>query len=618
MTQKSSFPMQEIDQTIDSRFEKVAYDCPDQVAVSHNGFSLTYSSLDHRANWLAHKILERFGDQPELVALLLENPVNQVIAQLGALKAGKICVPMDFEFPLARQAQILDDSGARIILTESKHLSRAEALLAEERQLLVVDEIASDFSALNPHVPRDPASLAYVLYTSGSTGKPKGVMQSHRNLLHVAMLYHDDLGVGSNDRLSTPTSLAYTGTIWMLLGAITNGATYVSSNFDSPYTLLQTLLRERVTVAQLIVTLLRQIMRAFNERVHLPDLRLVYTGGEALQKEDVQTFASTFPEACQLLYNFGSTEAGMITHLPVNLSNARNGEFQQETEDPAFPVGYPVKNTVVIALDESGQMLAEKEDGEIAVSSPYLSQGYWRDADLTEKRFPPNMADKYGRLYLTGDLGRIDVGGRLIHMGRKDRQTKIRGYRINLEEIEATLRSIDGIAAAAVRAHENGQGSARLVGYIERQPSSQLSIDALRRSLGAILPTYMIPSLFLWMDHLPVAPTGKINRQSLPVPDDSRPELNTPLVLPRTNVEQILCELLSGILRIEPIGIQDNFFDLGVDSFALFQFIGRIRNTLQVDIQPRSIFNTPMIEDLARMIEENRISAEHNLNLKQN
>jgi acyl-coenzyme A synthetase/AMP-(fatty) acid ligase/acyl carrier protein len=337
-------------------------------------------------------------------------------------------------------------------------------------------------------------------------------------------------------------------------------------------------------------------MSAFHARLQLPDLRLVYTGGESLQKEDVQKFASVFPETCQLIYNFGSTEAGMITHLTVDLIDARNGESQQEKKDSAFPIGYPVKNTGVIAL----------EDGEIAVRSHYLSPGYWRDSDLTEKCFPSNMADQCGRLYLTGDLGRFGAGGRLIHMGRKDRQIKLRGYRINLEEIEATLRAVDGIAAAAVRAQEDGQGNMRLIGYIEHHPTRQLSITELRRNLSAVLPTYMIPSLFLYMDHLPVGPAGKLNRNSLPIPDDSRPDINTPLVLPRTSMEQILCGLLSGVLSIEPIGIRDNFFELGMDSLALFQFIGRIKDTLQVDIQPASVFNIPVIEDLAREIEDCR------------
>jgi aryl carrier-like protein len=256
----------------------------------------------------------------------------------------------------------------------------------------------------------------------------------------------------------------------------------------------------------------------------------------------------------------------------------------------------------VVVVDGSGRRIGCHEEGEITVSSRFLSPGYWRDEELTRMHF--KKGGKYDRIYFTGDFGAIDSDGRLIYLGRKDNQVKVRGYRVNLDEIEAALRSIEGISECAVVFREDPKAAPRIVAYLERNGSSDLKVSDLRKRLESLLPVYMIPSLLFYMDHLPVAPNGKLDRSMLSSLNCSRPELNTAFQLPETETERFLCGLLSETLGVDPVGSQDNLFEMGVDSIIIFQLIGRIQNVLHIDIGPALVFASPVIADLARKLDE--------------
>jgi len=598
------FSKQEFEQSLPERFEILTAEIPEHLSVKHNGDRLSYRSLNSRANQVAHALLERWTGRAATVVLLLEEPIHQVVAQLGVLKAGKTCVPVDSSFPLTRQAQILADSGAGHIVTESQHRVRAMDLAKDQSRILVIDDLDAGFPSENLGLFINPETLAYVLYTSGSTGCPKGVIQSHRNLLNVARHYHKDLGIGPADRLTSPTSLAYTGTIWALLAALMNRAAFVCTRFDSPLAFAKSLDDEKISAAQLITSLLRQLMQGLDKPLRLPWLRVVYTGGEALHKEDVKRFAQTFSRDCRLLYNFGSTEAGIITHLQVDVTGSSQESFQQDPDDPAFPVGYPVEDTKVLLVDENGVAGPNEQDGEIAVCSRYLSPGYWGDPQLTCQHFKPETVGTPARTYLTGDLGRIRSDGCLIHLGRKDFQVKVRGYRINLEEIANALRSIEAISEAAVSTSDDGRGTTRIVAYVVRRESSEVSINGIRKQLAQAVPIYMIPSRIIYLNQLPVGTNGKLDRKALPNPNYSRPELDSPFVEPRTDTEKVLCQLWSTILGIDPVGTRDNFLELGGDSLAVFQFIGGIKNKFKMDIEPKIIFDAQIVEDLASRLDD--------------
>ncbi|MCZ6675395.1 MAG: non-ribosomal peptide synthetase [Verrucomicrobia bacterium] len=597
------FPKSQLEDSIAGRFETLATDIPARLAFKYHTVELSYASLNGRANQLAHVLLAK-GVETDTVVVLVEHPVHQVVAQLGVLKAGKACVPLDTSFPAARQSQILIDAQAKIIVTEQTHEARARQLATGEQRIVTVDTLDGKSHFKNPGLSIDPYALAYVLYTSGSTGAPKGVMQNHRNLLHVAMLYHRDLGIGPASRMTSPTSLTYTGTVWALLAALLNRAAFICTDFDSPLIFAQTLDQEKITTVQLITTLLRQFMQAVDQSLSLPHLRKVYTGGEALHKEDVVRFAKTFPPHCGLLYNFGSTEAGIITHHAVNLEDVRENRFLLGPEDSDFPVGCPVEDVEVILMDEGGNSVPPGEDGEIAVQSDFLSPGYWADPELTNRHFQTGPYGSTGRVFLSGDFGRVRSDGALIHRGRRDFQIKVRGYRINIAEIENALRSIDGVSGAAVTAVADTQGKSRIVAYVELEKDYELTIKELRRQLGSLMPGYMVPALILYLDQLPVAANGKLDRQALPDPGTDRPEVDNPYIEPRTATEQYLCKLWSDVLHITDIGIHDSFLELGGDSISVFRIIGQLEDDWKIDLKARVLFDTETVEALARHIGE--------------
>ena len=597
----SDFPKSQLEHSIAGRFEMLAAEIPTQLALKDKTVELSYEALNRRANKVAHALLDDKSGT-ETVVVLVENPINQVVAQLGVLKAGKACVPLDPSFPPARQTQILADSKATIIVTAGAHGERANELVGERHRIVAVDELDSSLSLENPGGPVAPDALAYVLYTSGSTGTPKGVMQSHRNLLHVAMLYHRDLGIGLADRMTSPTSLVYTGTVWALLAALMNRAAFICTGFDSPIAFAQTLTREKITTVQLITTLLRQFMQAFDQPLQLSSLRKVYTGGETLHKEDVARFARTFPPHCGLLYNFGSTEAGIITHHLVNLEDARQNQFQQGPDDPAFPVGYPVEDTEILLVDEHAVPVSSGQDGEIAVLSNYLSLGYWADPHLTRKHFRAGRVGTNDRIFLSGDLGRLRLDGCLEYLGRKDFQVKIRGFRVEVTEVETALLGHPNVRESTVMAQEGRLGDKRLVVYLVPRKKPGPSISELRGLLKEKLPDYMIPSAFVMLNALPLTPAGKIDRKALPLPSSARPELDTSFVTPTTPVEEELAGIWAEVVGVDQVGIHDNFLDLGGHSLQAQQIINRVLEGFHVKVPLRSLFESSTVADMAVVI----------------
>ena len=597
------FSASQLEDSIAGRFARLAEEVPTKLAFKHQETELSYAKLDAWSNQIANAILN-LPQQSGTVGVLITNPVFQVVAQLGVLKAGKACIPVDPKFPAVRQSYIFEDAGAKIILSEIGLEERVAELTSTNASVLFVDTLDPTTDSSYPDLHIKPRDLAYVLYTSGSTGTPKGVMQNHRNLLHVAMLYHRDFGVSLSDRLTSPTALTYTGTIWALLAALMNRAAFICSDFNSPHSFAAALEQEAITRLQLITTLLRQFIQGVDTPLTLPGLRMVYTGGEALQHEDVTAFARTFPSHCQLLYNFGSTEAGIISHHPLDIDRFRSARTSASTEAPELHVGFPVANTNVSLLDAQGEQVVVGEVGEIVVESDFLSPGYWRDPELTAKHFRENLSGQIGRRFFSSDLGASTEDGALILRGRRDHQIKVRGYRINTEEIEVALRSISGVSHAAVVANLDASGKCRIAAYVQLKQGFTLSARKLREALRSKVPVYMMPAIIMFLDRLPVAENGKLNRRALPDPGMSRPEVDRPYIEPRTETEKYLCHLFSRIMQIDAIGVRDNFLELGGDSITAFRFLGGVKSDFDIEIPPSVLFEASDIGTIAKRIGE--------------
>jgi len=595
------FNKDEIEQSIPKRFEQQARKYSNRTAVVTRNQTLTYDQLSQGVDRLAGAILHQRGGRQEPIALLLEQSASAISTILGVLKAGKIYVPLDTTYPQARIEYILEDSQARVIVTNNRNFLLARELAEHNGcQLLNIDELDPISFVEEPDSHISPDSLAWILYTSGSTGQPKGVVQTHRNVLHDIMNYTNAFHICQADRLILLTSYSVVDTVRTMYGALLNGASLypVDVKKDGLTHLADWLNHHQITIYRSFSTLFRHFIDTLDGDQQFPKLRLLYLCGEPVYRRDLELYKKQFSPNCIFVNGIGSTEC--LTYR-WNLMDKKI-----QVNDNNVPVGYPLEDIEVLLLDDDGKEVAVNEIGEMSVRSRYLSPGYWRRPELSQVKFlsDPNGGDE--RIYRTGDLGLILDDGCLVHMGRKDFQVKIRGYRIEVGEIEAALLNIDNIKEAVVILREDRPRDRYLAAYIvpSRQPA--LSITALRHALAEKLPGYMVPSAFIILDTLPLLPNGKLDRQRLPYPDSSRPNLDTPFIVPETSVEQALAKIWAEVLNVNHVGAHDNFFDLGGHSLAATRIVSRVIKHFQVDLPLQSLFQSPTVAEMATVIAEHQ------------
>lgn len=593
------FKKKEIEQSIPERFEEQARKYPDRTAINTRSHKLTYEQLNQLANRLAGAILNRRGAGQEPTALLLEHGASAIAAILATLKAGKIYVPLDTTYPRARIGYILEDSQAAVIVTNNRNFSLALELAKNERQrLLNIDELDTNLSVEDPDSCTSPGSLAWILYTSGSTGQPKGVVQTHRNVLHDTMNYTNAFHICENDRLILLTSYSVVDTVRTMYGALLNGASlYPLDVKEEGLThVAEWLIQHKITIYRSFSTQFRHFINNLDGEQQFPKLRLLYLAGEPVYKRDVELYKRHFSTDCIFVNGIGSTEC--LTYRWYLMDK------KTQISNNNVPVGYPLEDTEVLLLDDDGKEVASNQIGEMSVRSRYLSPGYWCRPELSQAKFLPDPKGGDERNYRTGDLGVMLDDGCLVHMGRKDFQVKVRGYRIEVGEIEAALLNLDNVKEAVVVLREGRSGDKRLVAYIVpfREPAPTVTV--LRNALAENLPVYMVPSAFVLLDTLPLLPNGKLDRQRLPDTDNSRPNLDTPFVVPETAVEQTLVKIWVEVLNVDQVGIHDNFFDLGGHSLAATRIISRVIKHFQVELPLRSLFQSPTVAEMATVIAE--------------
>jgi amino acid adenylation domain-containing protein len=594
------FKKDEVEQSIPERFEKIVQMYPDRIAVASTELRFTYTELNQVANRVARAILAQPGKGEEPVALLFEHGVFIIAAILGILKAGRIYVPLDPALPPTRTADMVEDSRAKLLLTNTKHLSQAQRLAQDGQHVLNCDDVDVSVATANLDRPISSETCALILYTSGSTGRPKGVLHNHRNVLVETRNYTNDVRICPEDRLSLCQSCSFANSIRNIYGALLNGATLfpydlATEGFPS---LAEWLRTNRITIFHTLATVIRRIRDTIAADATFPALRILRFGGEPTNGEEVKYFQRHFSPNCVLMNVIGLTETFTIRRYFVT-QEWRPG-------DTKVPLGYGVPDKEVFLLDEAGQEVSANQIGEIAVRSKHLALGYWRRPDLTRAAFIPDPGGGDERLYLTGDLGMMRPDGCLIHMGRKDFQVKIRGNRVEVAEIEAELLELDSIQAAVVHAQADDGGEQRLVAYIVPAAGKAPTISELRRALAPTLSDYMIPSVFVFLETLPVVPNGRVDRRALPDPGKSRPKLDAPFVAPRTPVEEKMAQIWAEVLALDRVGIQDNFFELGGHSLAATRIISQVIKHFQLELPLRSLFGSPTVAEMAAVITEHQ------------
>ncbi len=586
------------DTCIHQLFEDQAARTPDAVAVVYESTHLTYRELNSRANQLAH-YLQTMGIGPEdLVGLCVERSLDMVIGVLGILKTGAAYLPLDPSYPQDRLAFMLQNSRASLLLT---HQSLNQQIVKPDRRTIHLDadwwDIAEE-SEDNLGVKVHSENIAYVIYTSGSTGRPKGVLGTHRATINRCTWMWEAYPFTSKECCCQKTALSFVDSIWEIFGPLLKGVPTIIIPDDVLKDIPQfigTLAAQQVTRLVVVPSLLRALLDTCRE-IEQPLLAMNYiiTSGEALSVELLELCQEVLPQS-HLLNLYGSSEVAADTTYY---------DSQNDIECASVPIGHPLPNTQAYLLDQHLQLVPIGVPGELYIGGDGLARGYIHRPELTVERFIPNPFGMIGgaRLYKTGDVARHLPDGTLEYLGRSDHQVKIRGFRIEMNEIESILVQHPTVQQALVLAHEDIPGNTRLVAYIvASMETDAASPGELRNHLQKHLPTYMIPSTFMHLEAFPLTPNGKVDRKALPAPDYAHPTSEHAFAAPHTITEQKLSDIWQQVLRVERVGIYDNFFTLGGDSILSIQIVARA-NKAGIHITPKQIFQYQTIAELAAVV----------------
>ncbi|HKS73594.1 MAG TPA: amino acid adenylation domain-containing protein [Terriglobales bacterium] len=578
------------DSSVYGLFEAQADRTPDAIAVIFQGEQITYRELNQRANQIAH-YLRKSGVGPDiLVGIYVERALNMVAGILGILKAGGAYVPLDPAYPKDRIAFILENAQAPVLLTQQSLLETLPPLGAKAIQLDADWPAISQESIENPAPTSSPKNLAYVLYTSGSTGKPKGVQIEHRNLVNFLTTMNKEPGLTASDVLLAVTTLSFDIAGLELYLPLINGATVLLTSREQAADgkeLIALLENSGVTVLQATPATWRMLIESgWKGHSNLKAL----CGGEALPPD----LADQLLSRCGELWNmYGPTETTIWSSVYRVVSTLAN----------TAPIGRPIANTTMYVLDARKQPVPIGVPGELYIGGDGVARGYWKRPELTAEKFLADPFREGERMYRTGDLAKFMSDGNIQFLGRADFQVKVRGFRIELEEIEAVLAQHPSVQQGVVIVREDRPGDKRLVGYLIPKPNLDPSTVELREHLKGSLPEYMVPQVFVKLPSLPLTPNGKINRRALPSPDWSQLE-SLGSVPARDQLELMLVRIWQKVLGLPQVGITDNFFDLGGHSLLAARLLAEVEKVTGRQIPLSALFRGATVESLAQILRE--------------
>ncbi|AZD29880.1 non-ribosomal peptide synthetase [Pseudomonas chlororaphis] len=573
-------------------FTEMAEQCPDLTAVMFGSESLTYRQLETRSNQFAH-YLQRSGVLPgTLVGICLERSLHVAVAILGILKASAVCMPMDPSYPTERLRFMAQDARASLIVTQVSLLPRVEDC---SDTLVCMDRCANAWEepTSNPARPQHLLSLCYVIYTSGSTGQPKGAALTHEMLTNLVQWQLTESRLGQGDRTLQFSPLSFDVSFDEFFSTWASGGTLVMVSEETrkdPVLLLELIQRQQVARLFIPFVALQGIADAAANLEQLACLKEIVCGGEQLQvTQEVVELFQKLPDA--LLHNqYGPTESHFVTGYRLS------GDASQWPALP--PIGKPLFNSQMYVLDTCLEPVPVGVRGDLYIAGAHLARCYWERADITAERFIPNPHSLIhgARMYKTGDVARYLPDGNIEYLGRSDHQVKIRGFRIELAEVEQALMTLDNVASAAAVVREDRPGLKKLVGYLVAKNGCTLVPGQIREQLKQSLPDYMVPSALMILESLPLTPSGKVDKRSLPQPEAG--DQDAQYVAPRTDDERQLAQIWAAVLNLPRVGVTDDFFELGGHSLLATQVVSRIRKQLHVDLALRTLFEAPTIERL--------------------
>ncbi|MCH7345977.1 non-ribosomal peptide synthetase [Pelomonas sp. CA6] len=560
----------------------------DSAAVVHGGRQLSYAQLDAAANRLARALAARGVGVGAAVATRLERSLELVVAQLALVKLGAVYVPLDPQMPEARQQLLAEDSGAGLMLLAPDSAAPGFGVAT----LAVSLDALADFDASPLQgVPQDAEAPAYIMYTSGSTGRPKGVLVPHRAISRV-VVNNGYAAFDATDRVAFASNPAFDASTVEVWGALLNGGCLQVISADTmldAQRLAEALRTGGVTSLFLTTALFNQLSALIPQE--LSRLRYLMTGGERHDEQAFERVLAAKGEV-RLIHCYGPTETTVYA-LTHDVSPA-------DVQARCIPIGRPIGNTEVHLLDAHLRPVPRGAVGEICIGGPGLALGYLNQPELTAQAFVDHPLKPGRKLYRSGDLGRWNEDGRLEFIGRRDQQVKLRGFRVELGEIQSALLAQPGIREAIVLAREDEPRHKRLVAYVVGEPQAGPGLEALRDALALTLPGYMVPSAFVSLEALPLTPNGKVDRRALPAPE-ADDLARRGYEAPQGEAEAQMAALWAEVLQLPRVGRHDHFFELGGHSLLAISLIARLRQA-GLDSDVRTLFAQPKLSDFVAAI----------------
>lgn len=598
------------DISIHRLFEAQAEATPDRISLQFGSKEISFRELNQEANRLAHFLRKRGVAAHSLVGLCATRSIEMVTAMLAILKVGAAYVPLDPEYPEDRLRFMLEDADIRFLLTQKSVVERLPLTLTQEIVAICLDDAEhwsgeDGLSSPSGSVSVSSDDLCYVMYTSGSTGRAKGVCIPHRGVVRLVKV--------ANYATFTPDDVflqyasisfdASTLEIWAPL--LNGGKLVIAPPGLLSLSQLGALVRDHhITTLWLTASLFHlMVMERLDD---LKGLKQLLAGGDILPMRAVRRFLSE-AHGCTLINGYGPTESTTFAccHVMTTLD---------EAGDPV-PIGRPISNTRVYIVNQAGVALPVGSVGELAIAGDGLARGYLNNMELTQQKFVTGLpACPHERLYLTGDLARWRSDGVVEFIGREDYQVKIRGYRVEPGEVEAALEEIEAVRQCVVIAAEDGTGARHLVAYVVFDDASELTQDALPHILAGKLPHYMVPSVYVTLDALPLNANGKLDRNALPDPQSAKVLSDSMSFEPANEIEKVLGGIWCRLMRVKTIGANQNFFEIGGHSLLAIQMFARIDTELGVRANVSMLYQYPTIRSLAKRLQDGPGRETHRLN----
>ncbi|MHA1231808.1 MAG: non-ribosomal peptide synthetase [Candidatus Helarchaeota archaeon] len=616
-----------INQTIYTKFEEIASQFPGNTAIEEEDKSIIYENLKFFTNRLANSLIIIRKNIQEVVCVHLESSIEYVISILGILKAGKIFMPINTHFPHTRTDLIFEKTKPTILITNEafekqlqlnflkmNHKKSIKYIIVLDKSFnFVVKKLPSwelekkhsSYQIENPRLKTPSDDGCYIITTSGSTGKPKAILGSQKGLTHFINWETNEFNLNENTKVSFLSHVTFDVSLRDIFIPLCTGGTLCipkEETKQNPFKLYKWIQNNRITLIHIVPTLFRLLTKAIhefsNEKNVFPNLKYILIAGETLYGNDIINWRNIVGNHVELVNIYGPTE----TTLAKLFYRIKDKTIAPEE---IVPLGKPIPDTKIMII-KNDKLCTNGEIGEIHIKTPYMSKGYFNDPVLNKMFFIKDPIKTNGSeiVYRTGDLGKFLPDGNIQFIGRKDNQIKLYGKRIELGEIEVVLNQHSKIKQVAVAVKKDSFGIQRLIAYIVLKSNEKTPINTFREFLKNRLPDYMIPNIYLILKELPLTSSGKIDRKALPEPDNIRPEIEQNFTPPSNSLEKMLSKVWCEVLKINQVGIDDNFFDLGGNSILTAEVITKLQKELGFEIPLVKMFQYPNIRSFAKYINQ--------------